>query len=208
MTEYTLMAPLFWNILGRINTRSGQLRGGASRRTRELWQCKDGWITFGIYGGQLGGRVNQELATWMDNEGMADDFIKSIDWEMLDMATVPQEDIEKIEKALEDFFFSHTMAELYDGSIQRGINLCPIWTPKELLDSVQLNAREFWEKTNHKELGMDITYPGSFFKTTAQSTNGDGKRAPRIGEHNDEIYQGELGLSVSEISSLKEKETI
>ena len=208
MTEYTLMAPLFWNILGRINTRSGQLRGGASRRTRELWQCKDGWITFGIYGGQLGGRVNQELATWMDSEGMADEFIRSINWEMLDMATVPQEDIEKIEQALENFFLSHTMAELYDGSIQRGINLCPIWTPKEILSSVQLNARDFWEQVNHEDLGMKITYPGSFFKTTAKSTNGDGKRSPRIGEHNNEIYQDELGLSVSEINSLKEKETI
>ena len=208
MTEYTLMAPLFWNILGRINTRSGQLRGGTSRRTRELWQCVDGWITFGIYGGQLGGRVNQELATWMDNERMADEFIRSIDWELLDMATVAQEDIEKIEKALENFFLSHTMAELYDGAIQRGINLCPIWTPKEIRSSVQLNARDFWEQVNHEELGMNITYPGSFFKTSARSTNGDGKRAPRIGEHNNEIYQGELGLSVSEINSLKEKETI
>jgi crotonobetainyl-CoA:carnitine CoA-transferase CaiB-like acyl-CoA transferase len=208
MTEYTLMAPLFWNILGKINTRSGQLRGGASRRTRELWQCKDGWITFGIYGGQLGGRVNQELATWMDNEGMADDFIRSIDWEMLDMASVPQENIEKIEQALENFFLSHTMAELYDGAIQRGINLCPIWTPKEIVSSVQLNARDFWEQVDHEDLGMTITYPGSFFKTSAKSTNGDGTRSPRIGEHNNEIYQGELGLSVSEISSLKEKETI
>ena len=208
MTEYTLMAPLFWNILGKINTRSGQLRGGASRRTRELWQCKDGWITFGIYGGQLGGRVNQELANWMNSEGMADEFIRSIDWEMLDMATIPQENIERIEKALEDFFLSHTMAELYDGAIQRGINLCPIWTPKEIVSSVQLNARDFWEQVNHEDLEMNITYPGSFFKSTAKSTNGDGKRSPKIGEHNDEIYQDELGLSISEISGSKEKETI
>jgi crotonobetainyl-CoA:carnitine CoA-transferase CaiB-like acyl-CoA transferase len=208
MSEYTLMAPLFWNILGKINMRSGQLRGGSSRRTREIWQCKDGWVTFGIYGGQLGGRVNKELAMWMDSEGMANDFIRSIDWEMLDMAAVSQEYIENIEKALEIFFMSHTMAELYDGAIERKINLCPIWTPREILSSVQLNARGFWEQVKHEELGTSYSYPGNFFKSTAMPPSDVGKRAPRLGEHNNEIYQDELGLSVSEISHLKEKEII
>jgi crotonobetainyl-CoA:carnitine CoA-transferase CaiB-like acyl-CoA transferase len=208
MTEYTLMAPMFWNILGKINMRSGQLRGGSSRKTREIWQCKDGWVTFGIYGGQLGGRVNKELAMWMDSEGLADEFLRNIDWEMLDMAAVSQEYIDKIEKALENFFLSHTMAELYEGSINRGINLCPIWTPREILNSVQLEARDFWEQVQHEELGKSFTYPGSFFKSSAMPP-GDGKgRAPMIGKHNDEIYHGELGLSVPEISRLKEKETI
>lgn len=205
MTEYTLMAPLFWNILGRINTRSGQFRGGSSRRTREIWQCKDGWVTFGIYGGQLGGRVNKELTMWMDSKGLSNDFMNSIDWEMLDMAAISPEHLEMIEKSLGEFFIRHTMAELYEGSIQRKINLCPIWTPCEILSSIQLEARDFWEQVQHEELKRNITYPGNFFKSSAMPAGNTGERAPLLGEHNNEIYQGEMGLSASEIGHLKDK---
>jgi benzylsuccinate CoA-transferase BbsE subunit len=205
LTEYTLMAPLFWKVIKQMNTRSGQLRGGSSRRTHEIWQCKDGWVTFGIYGGQLGGRVNTELTMWMKKEGLSNEFVESLNWEELDMATIPQEDLEKIEKTLETFFLQHTMAELYDGSIQRKINLCPIWTPREILSSVQLKARGFWEEVRHDELGMTATFPGRFFKSTAMPEVKEGKRSPMLGEHNNEIFQGELGLSSAEIVSLKEK---
>jgi len=205
MSEFTLMAPLFWDTLGKINMRSGQFRGGTSRRTRDVWQCKDGWVAFGIYGGQLGGRVNKELAMWIDSEGLADEFLKSVDWERLDMATVSQEYIDKIEKATGDFFMKHTMVELYEGALKRGINLCPVWTPRELLSSVQLEARDFWVQVKHAELGMSITYPGDFFKSSAMFPSHVGERAPLIGEHNDEIYRGELGLSASELSHLKKR---
>lgn len=205
MTEFTLMAPLFWDTLGQMNMRSGQFRGGTSRKTRDIWECKDGWVTFGIYGGQLGGRVNKELAMWMDSEGLADEFLKSLDWEALDMVTVSQEDIDRIEKAVGGFFMRHTMAELYEGAIKRGINLCPIWTPRELLSSVQLEARDFWEQVKHAELEMSITYSGRFFKSSAMPPYQVEERAPLIGEHNEEIYRGKLGLSVSELRHLKER---
>ena len=51
---------------------------------------------------------------------------------------------------------------------------------------------------------MAVRYPGAFVKS------GDGgdiaglyRRPPLIGEHNVEIYQGELGLSGQEMQSLK-----
>jgi formyl-CoA transferase len=142
---------------------------------------------------------------WIDSEGLADEFLKSVDWETLDMATVLQEYIDKIEKAVGDFFIRHTMAELYEGALKKGINLCPIWTPRELISSVQLEARDFWLQVKHAELGISITYPGDFFKSSAMSPSHVGERAPLIGEHNNEIYRGELGLSASELSYLKER---
>ena len=113
-----------------------------------------------------------------------------------------------IEKTLERFFLHHTMAELYDGSIKRKINLCPIWTPREIMSSVQLEARGFWEQVRHDELEMTATYPGRYFQSTAMPAVEEGERAPLLGEHNEEIYQNELGLSPSDISSLKEKRII
>ena len=53
-----------------------------------------------------------------------------------------------------------------------------------------------------------MAYPGVFVKDQA----GDGvqlrRRPPLIGEHNGEIYQGEMGLSPSQLAALKEGKVI
>ena len=46
---------------------------------RQLWRCKDGYVTFMVMGGKFGAKTNRALTEWMDSEGMADDYIKSID---------------------------------------------------------------------------------------------------------------------------------
>jgi crotonobetainyl-CoA:carnitine CoA-transferase CaiB-like acyl-CoA transferase len=101
------------------------------------------------------------------------------------------------------FFVTHTKKELLDMAIGKGIMLLPVSTPDELLKSPQLQDRDYWTKVEHPELGETLTYPGSFVKSSA----GDCKisrRAPLIGEHNEEIYTEELGLSREELARLKE----
>jgi crotonobetainyl-CoA:carnitine CoA-transferase CaiB-like acyl-CoA transferase len=59
----------------------------------------------------------------------------------------------------------------------------------------------------HPELGTKIRYPGPFAKlseTPIQIT----RRAPLIGEHNEEIYVKELGMSHKEMQTLKKAEVI
>jgi crotonobetainyl-CoA:carnitine CoA-transferase CaiB-like acyl-CoA transferase len=48
-----------------------------------------------------------------------------------------------------------------------------------------------------------MTYPGGFIKST-EMTCGIRRRAPLIGEHNEEIYKKELGLSAEELMVLKQ----
>jgi len=70
----------------------------------------------------------------------------------------------------------------------------------------QLNARNFWKDIEHPELGTSLKYPGGAVVTT-QGYVGIKRRAPLIGEHNDEIYK-ELGLTSVEIQDLKDKKVI
>lgn len=77
----------------------------------------------------------------------------------------------------------------------------PVYTPEDIAGDAQLEAREYWVPVEHPELGETITYPGAIAKTSL--TSQIKKRAPLIGEHNQEIYQ-ELGLAKDELSSLKE----
>lgn len=98
---------------------------------------------------------------------------------------------------------NHTKSELWNGAQEKGIQLYPVFTPTDMLEFPQLAIRQYWEEVEHPELGANIVYPGAF----AELSEGSFKirrRAPLIGEHNEEIYLGELGLSKEELVHLKQ----
>jgi crotonobetainyl-CoA:carnitine CoA-transferase CaiB-like acyl-CoA transferase len=101
----------------------------------------------------------------------------------------------------------HTKAELLEGAVKRRVMLYPVATTKDILENVQLAARSFWVEVEHPELGAAITYPGAF--TNASETPPRiSRRAPLIGEHNEEVYEKELGISREELLRLKQAEVI
>jgi len=63
------------------------------------------------------------------------------------------------------------------------------------------SSRKWLTEVEHPELGAKLQYPGrpyDFSETPWRSAAG---RAP--GEHNDEIYAGELGLDEADLAALK-----
>ncbi len=170
---------------------------------RQTWPCKDGFVIFILTAGAIGAKTNQLLTEWMDKEGMAPEFMKKMDWKKLDAITMTPEFIKEFDEYAGRFFLSHTMEELYRGAIQRGMHLYPVSNCKALAESPQLKGRGFWEEVDHPELGSTITYPGAWVKMSEARCN-IRRRAPLIGEHNREIYKGELGLSDEELGVLKQ----
>jgi formyl-CoA transferase len=74
----------------------------------------------------------------------------------------------------------------------------------EVVEDEQLAARGFWVGVDHAELRTHIRYPGFLFLTTEEKCVPTvRRRAPFIGEHNTEIYIGELGLREDELNSLR-----
>jgi len=207
MTEFTLMAPTFWEAMKTIPRRAGQSRGGGSVSIRDTWECKDGWVAFSIYGGEFGGRMNKALMDWLDSEGLAAQDVKSLDWYNLDMAKVSDEVVAEIEECIGNFFKRHTKAELFEGCMERGINLCPVWTSPDLLDFGQLKERNYWVTTDHPELGMSLKHTGPFFSSTEVDGLVRGP-APQMGQHNDEIYSDLLNYSEAEIHHLRKEGVI
>jgi len=202
----TLMnGAIFWDILGKNLKRAGQFRTGlsTSANQRLIWRCKDGEVNFPLFSGTTGARVSKTLVKWMDEVGLGDEYMRKKDWDSFDMAEASQEEFDRIERALSKFFGEFRMKELFEGAVSREIWLYPVSTPKEIFEDDQLRARGFWEKVYHDELGEELTYPGSFAKLSGESLK-IRRRAPLIGEHNREIYCGELGLSEEELEMLKE----
>ena len=101
-------------------------------------------------------------------------------------------------------FAAHlTRDEMAYGAQERGLNWGSIRAPDELVDEGHLNDRGFWVEVPHPELDRSFKYPGP-----AGIYNGSpwriSRRAPLIGEHNEEIYCGELGLQRTELAYLAE----
>jgi crotonobetainyl-CoA:carnitine CoA-transferase CaiB-like acyl-CoA transferase len=74
-------------------------------------------------------------------------------------------------------------------------------TPHDLLQHPQLQDRSFFVPVPHAELGTTLAYPGAPYHLSETPWRLR-RRAPLLGEHNDEIYGGELGLSRAELAVL------
>ena len=191
-----------WEFRQAFQKRNDETRMGANHRTTLIWPCKDGYVSWS-HGGKSVLSPSMPLIKWMEDEGVTSDFIKEFDWERPDFMKITQEEMDQIEEPTARFFMAHTKAELLEGAVKYKAMLYPVATTGDMLDSVQLAARGFWQEVEHPELGASLTYPGAF-ASTSESPSRISRRAPLIGEHNDEIYAGMMGISSEKLATLKQ----
>ena len=194
---WTLMNTTSYWDLNRVNIgRDGAVKNRPSGTTARLhWPCKDGYVTFGGTNEWAG------MSRWMRDEGI-DDKILDRDWESMDRFSFSQEDVDALEALAQSFLAARTAQELYDGAVKWRFMLYPIFTTADLSQYRQLQERDFFVEVEHDEIGERLTYPGPFLRTSEASPRIRG-RAPLIGEHNRQVYQGELGLTLDEMRVLK-----
>jgi crotonobetainyl-CoA:carnitine CoA-transferase CaiB-like acyl-CoA transferase len=194
-----------YELNGSILKRAGSFRAGMSVQVaqRQVWQCKDGYVFFNVIGGRTGAKTLSSLVAWMSEENPATDFLLNMEWDTFDMFTVNQEVMDKISKPVGEFFRRHTSKELLKGAVPRGVSIGPLSSMHDLLDDECLNARDFWTKIEHPELGTSITYPRTFIRSTEMDCS-TRFRAPLIGEHNKEVYN-EIGFTEKDLLALQKE---
>ncbi len=162
-----------------------------------------GWINTTRSGSNLTTARVKILAEWMDSHGLAQDLL---DEKYQDPAVVLQSD-QHFAAVLREFFANMPLVEAYEGGQELNFPWGAVRTMGEIVDDPHLADRGFFVPVEHPELGREITYPGP-----AAIYNGSPwriyRRAPLIGEHNDEILGGELGLSKSDLEVLKKSGAI
>ncbi len=199
-----LTVPQAWDLQRFIWPREGAYMSRARKRVRHLWPCKDGYIAWRLFTGGLGVKT-RALVEWMESEGQAGE-LREVNWQQMDLLTVPEEKFYHWQEIFGQFFKMRTKAELCREALARGIVLIPASTPKDLLADPQLEARDYWEEVDHAELGETITYPGALFKSS--EIEWEFRRAPLMGEHNQEVYEKELGFSKEKLATLKQSGAI
>jgi crotonobetainyl-CoA:carnitine CoA-transferase CaiB-like acyl-CoA transferase len=171
---------------------------------RTQFRAKDGLYVTALIAGGLNPRNVKNLADLMDGYGMAADLK---DPRYQDPAFVAANTAHIIDDVLAGFIASLPAEEVYHAAQERGFTWGAVRAPEDLLDDAHLHDRGFWKQVDHPELGRQFTYPGE-----AAIYNGTpwriSRRAPLVGEHNDEILRGELGLSPAEFSALVQNRVV
>lgn len=99
-----------------------------------------------------------------------------------------------------EFAKRFTKAELYAEGQKRHLTFVPVNTIPEVAKHRQLQARGFFVEVRHPEVGATVRYPGAPYQMRG-SPWAIRRRAPLIGEHNEEVYGKELGLSKDELAA-------
>lgn len=192
-----------WEFDKRLIKRNSTVRTIGARATQWLWPCIDGYVFWPYMGGPGGAPTNRALSKWIDDDGLENPLSQVTNWDEFDFASLPKAELEVQQEAIRKFFMNHTKKEITEEGLKRGINACAINSLADVLENLQLKARSYWVDLEHPELGIKLTYPKYFFLSN-QTENFIRRRAPLIGEDNDEIYTNELGLSSTEVAALKE----
>jgi benzylsuccinate CoA-transferase BbsE subunit len=175
---------------------------GPSPRTQ--FRAKDGAYVCALVAGRLNPKYVGQLADLLDTTGMAGDLR---DPKYQDPSVIAANTSHIIDDLVAGFIASLPAEEVYHAAQERGFTWGAVRAPEALLDDGHLRDRGFWKEVEHPELGRSFLYPGE-----AAIYNGSpwhiSRRAPLIGEHNPEIFCGELGLSGGELAVLAESGVI
>jgi crotonobetainyl-CoA:carnitine CoA-transferase CaiB-like acyl-CoA transferase len=77
-----------------------------------------------------------------------------------------------------------------------------VQSPEEVVHCPHLAERGSFVTLAHAEAGV-LNYPGAGFLVDGHNPVADGRAAPRLGEHNGEVYGGTLGLSTEAMAALR-----
>ncbi len=173
---------------------SGTKPGRASRKGEETdlydpYPTKNGYVRIFIIPVEQWRR----LVDWMGRpEPIADPAFEKMEFR--------RKHSEVVHRCIADFCSRHTKEELYDEGPRRRISVTPIYTVREFIESPHTKARQIFIELEHPVVGKYLHYGPvpKLSETPGRVT----RSAPLIGEHNQEIYSGELGFSKEDLIAL------
>ena len=107
---------------------------------------------------------------------------------------------EEAEALIAPWFMERTRAEILRACLDNRIPCVPVQTFDDVLGDSQLNARGFFQDVDHPEAG-NYRYPGYPYRM-GETPCRLSRPAPLLGQHNQQVFCQELGLSDTELADL------
>ena len=175
---------------GVAGSRKGR-RGGEAHFPNTIMPCKDGFVC--LYPLQLpqylrfmkliGDPAWQEEPRYRNRRAMAEEY--------------PDE----AEALIAPWFLARTKAQIFQLCMEHKVPCAPVRTIAEVVEDPHLAAREFFLNICHPVAGNRV-HPGSPFRLSRTPGRVAGP-APLLGQDNEEVYCGEMGLPPEELSRMR-----
>lgn len=199
------------NIMKR-NSLTKMNRGGVDMQA--VFPTKDGFINALIIGGAAAYQISRldNVMKWMEDDGMLPDWFRTFDWvkdyDVMGMAGLGNiEDAQNLANRVSDefskWFATKTKQEVLEEAVKRHVMYAPICNAKDIVEEQHHHDRGFWVQVDHPDLNDTLTYCGPA-PLVSDPIFGIRRRAPLIGEHNEDIYENELKINKENITILKQ----
>jgi len=150
-----------WDYARERRSRGSRL-GARLGATREIWRCKDGWLSFGLRGGVARAPTYWKMTKILEAEGVSTPAWSERDWDKFNQNDLSEQEIRDIEAPLMEYFKRHAMVDLYEMAAGDNIMLATVNSPREMCASSQLSARAMFGK-----LGEIDQFPTRFAIATS-----------------------------------------
>ncbi len=175
---------------------SGFIRGRLGSRhplqcPSRVMRCKDGWIHV-----QAGANWDH-FAAFLQTPQLMEPKLASI---------FRYHHADEVEGVLQPWLMKHGAEEIFASGQEWRIPFAMVLGIEELGEDPQYKARGFFLEIDHPVAGR-FAYPGAPFRMS-QTPWQIARPAPLLGEHNEEIYAGRLGLSNEDVARLRKNGVI
>ena len=153
---------------------------------------KDGEVTLTTAG--TGGRPMEAWAEFLEEPGLQDPKFASRRGRM--------ENWEELYELVAPKLAQWNNLDLMQETMVLGLVVGLVQSPQQVVESPHLEERGYFVEMDHPEVGQ-LKYPGPGFLIDGVNPMETRYPAPRLGEHNVEVYSGQLGLSLEELGVLR-----
>jgi crotonobetainyl-CoA:carnitine CoA-transferase CaiB-like acyl-CoA transferase len=169
---------------------------------RYLYEARDGWVACLAVGG-LVGPGSGAIVDWLAQTG-EDGGLDTPEWRarLVELRPLDDDERTKLEDVMAAFCRTRPKEELVEEAQRRNAGWAPVFSPGEVVESKQLAARDYWVRVVHEDIGESFVYPGAPWKLGLTPWQQRG-RAPRVGEHNEQVYGDILGMDAAEFRRLR-----
>ncbi len=177
-----------------IYAYSGELRKRVSSQYGnypwEVYRCRDGFIALCVNNRQW-----RRVGNWIGQPELSKDP---------SLATPAQRyaRYDELQAIFVPYCLERSMAELVTSAQAAHVPAMPVYCTKDMVEDPQYKSRDYFLGAEHAKAG-GVTYPGAPFKLS--ETPWQLRRpAPMLGEHNEEVLCGRLGMSRADLVRLRQ----
>lgn len=172
-----------------------QIGNGSFYAYGDCFQVKDGWVYMSVIGDSLWRRLCRllEREDWLKDERFSSDISRF-------------QNRQAISDVVGSWIANKTMAEALDITEKKRIPCAPVSTVPQMVANPQVAAREMLVDVDFPGVGP-VPHTGVAIKLS-KTPGSIEHRAPLLGEHNEEIYCGLLGMKKNELPKLKREGVI